>query len=37
MPRLVDRAVLNCVQLWGLYGGPLFVAPTAVCASHAIH
>jgi len=25
--------VLNCVQEWGLYGGPIFVAPTAVHAN----
>jgi len=28
---------LNCVQQWGQYSGPLFVALTAVHASHAIH
>jgi len=39
VPQLVDRAQLRSVvkRDWGLYGWPLFVAPTAVHASHTIH
>jgi len=29
--------MLNCIQQWDLYGGPLFVAPIAVHASNAIY